>query len=183
MSVAPIPETPPVRVSRPWWKRHRRVIAFLGFVFAIGLTIQVFRGLPDVASAAMKSSASFEIFSLDPKRLDKNDSDSSSSLHGFKILGRSTLDSESERMRLISALQFGAKWNLGLASLCFVPRHGIRVIDADGEPIDLVICFECNLARVYRAGGSESFVIGKSPEKTFDAMLTAGGVPLAPKSP
>ena len=62
---------------------------------------------------------------------------------------------------------------------CFNPRHGIRVTSG-GVTTDLLICFECKEAVVFRDGQRVAdWTTGRSPQADFDEALRQAGVPLA----
>ena len=66
---------------------------------------------------------------------------------------------------------------------CFQPRHGIRLVKGD-KTVDLAICFECYSTTIY--GGEDKkkpyFLVTRSPQPTFDAVLKEAKIKLAPKA-
>lgn len=132
--------------------------------------------IPSEAAAALDSSPTFELLSLEPKESQGN---GDGYFHGWKVLGKTTVE---DRARIVTALRKGVpKYDSGVRAACFWPRHGIRV-SHEGTTYDFVICFECLAAGVY-ADGNEAggFVVQSSPQPAFDAELSQGGVPLAKK--
>src|SRR4051812_29507691 len=127
------------------------------------------------ARAALEKAGEWELYSLDPKRQTDPPKDA---FHGWKVLGKTTVNDADARKKLLAALEKGAKDNDGIAAACFNPRHGIRVKAGD-KTIDLVICFECFSATVYT--GEErtgSFLTTASPQPALDKVLTDAKVPL-----
>ncbi len=156
------------------WRRRLVIVAFLG-LFAVA-AIYIFRGIPRGAATALRDPDTFELLSLDPER-GRKDAD----FHRFKVLGRTTVTDPAMRQRLYNSLQSGARWNVPIPSLCFDPRHGIRVT-SKGRTVDLVICFECSQVQVWQGDSLvTSFIVGQSPEPVFDQALRDAGLPLAPK--
>ena len=62
------------------------------------------------------------------------------------------------------------------AAACFIPRHGVRA-GRQGAELELVICFECNQARVYPEGWT---TISDRPRAIIGQLLQAAGIPLSP---
>jgi hypothetical protein len=73
---------------------------------------------------------------------------------------------------------------------CFEPRHGARAVDAaTGKRVDLLICFSCHNAHLYRgkAGDSEEndtqdsfYAFGPAANYHLNGLLRKHGLPLAP---
>jgi len=69
--------------------------------------------------------------------------------HGYAVLKQLTVPVTPELVSVIRDLDFaGQHWNGGIAK-CFNPRHAARVIE-QGVTYDLLICYECKLAYIYR---------------------------------
>ena len=80
--------------------------------------------------------------------------------HGFPVLGQTKVTVSDELKSVISTIDEAARHWTGSVAACFRPRHAIRVV-SDGIVHDLVICFECMSADLYRANkkvGSIDFV-------------------------
>ena len=134
--------------------------------------------IPGQTLAALRHADRYELLSLDPGRLTRPVPDH---FHGWRVLGRTTIDDDATRAQLNEALRAGARENRGAAAGCFNPRHGIHVV-RDGTSYDLVICFECLQVQVFEAGQpAEGFLVSESPQPAFDHVLRAAGVPLAEK--
>jgi hypothetical protein len=70
--------------------------------------------------------------------------------HGFPILGQTKVAVTQDLKTVITTLdEAGRHWTKAVAG-CFSPRHGIRVV-SDGVTFDLVICYECMSADIYRS--------------------------------
>ena len=134
--------------------------------------------VPAPAMTALQNAEKYELLSLDPNRSTTVPPDN---FHGWKVLGRVSVEDAATRKKLNDALRDGARGNDGMAAACFNPRHGIRATPAaGGQPTDLVICFECLSANVYQGGQKTgSFLTTESPQPTFDRVLRAANVPLA----
>lgn len=69
--------------------------------------------------------------------------------HDHRILGQTKVTVTPELKTVITTLdEAGRHWN-GAVAACFFPRHGIRVT-VDGETCDLLICYECMGAEIFR---------------------------------
>jgi hypothetical protein len=131
-------------------------------------------GMPSVAWEPLTNADEYELFSIQP---DLRPGD----LSHFKVLGKVAISDPQLRAKLNAALQRGVRQSDGLRAKCFNPRHGIRVT-RNGVATDFVICFECKQVEVWRGGQRlADFTVTNSPQATFDEVLTAAGVPLAPK--
>lgn len=131
--------------------------------------------LPDQAKAILDKAPEFEYYSLEPSEKP----DKENALHGWKILGKTTVKDAESRKKLLTALtksiaegKEGAK--------CFDPRHAIRARHG-GKTVDVLICFECSWVYVYLDGKKEpvEVVMAKGAQPLFDKVLRDAGVPLA----
>jgi hypothetical protein len=132
--------------------------------------------MPDDLRAVLESADQFELLSLSPDRLEEKPKDG---FHGWKVLGKTTVQDAETRKKLVAALQKGVEENTGIAAGCFNPRHGIRVT-RDGQATDFVICFECLQVEVYSGETARrGFLVTNSPQPAFDAVLKEAKLPLA----
>ncbi len=116
-----------------------------------------------------------ELYSLDPYPTDTHQPKKpGSEFHGYRILGRSTLSSD-ERARLIQATRDALDSGNGQAALCFNPHHGLT-ISAQGDSVDLVICFECQQMKLTHGGTEDTLLIGQEGEAEFDDALRRHGL-------
>lgn len=135
----------------------------------------------------LEQARSFELYSLEPlsdpdtHEMDYDLNGPGERLHGWRILGKTTVSDESARRELIGALKKGLAQG-GPGYKCFYPRHAIRRTN-DGKPVDLLICFECGNVAFYRDGKQVSGypTIAPSAQPAFDELLKKAGVPLAKK--
>jgi hypothetical protein len=134
----------------------------------------------------LEKADSFVLYSLEPlsdpdtHELDYDPNGPGERLHGWRILGKTTVSDESTRRELIDALKEGMEAE-GNQAHCFDPRHAIRRT-TNGKTIDLLICFECGNVAVFKAGKRVSGYAGiGSGQKTLDEVLRKAGVPLAKK--
>jgi hypothetical protein len=136
--------------------------------------------IPDAVQTALEKAPAFELLSLDPKHPD---ADHPSEFLRRKVIGKAVVTDAATRRKLLDALDEGARTPLGVPPACFDPRHAIRVQFED-KTFYLTICFECNQVCVFvddRKDGELEFNTADSPERTFDEVLSAAGVPLAEK--
>jgi hypothetical protein len=134
----------------------------------------------------LEKASSFELYSLEPRadpntyKVDFDPNGPGERLHGWRVLGKTTVTDESTRRKLIDALKDGM--SDVTVTKCFWPRHAIRRID-NGNPVDLLICFECGNVELYRDGKrvGKTEGVASSLQSTFDEVLRDAGVPLAMK--
>lgn len=113
--------------------------------------------------------------------------------HGHRILGRTVLTETEKRLVLASlddAIAPRDQPSLVSGAQCFEPRHGIRTVDKPtGKRVDLLICFSCHNAYLYRgrAGGSgesdteDGFhAFGPAANYHLNDLLRKHGLQLAP---
>ena len=99
--------------------------------------------------------------------------DSTSTFHEWLITRSRTISDPATQQSLLAALQAGIDDPDARPMRCFIPRHGIRHRQADGETMDYVICFQCGLYRASldgqeHAGGT----IGRADlQKMLDALM------------
>ena len=81
--------------------------------------------------------------------------------HNYPIISEVELKLKSHRERLFDNLLRAIERSNGRRALCFLPRHGLRLIKGE-EVLDLVICFQCDNADLY--GNEQSLIqlTGKS---------------------
>jgi hypothetical protein len=117
---------------------------------------------------------SLELLSLHPHE----QLEASNTFHGFAILGSVRLADECTKTRLIADLVEGLLEPVTAAS-CFIPRHGVRA-SRQGRTVELVICFECNQARVYVERHQDWTTIGRKPKDVIIETLSEAGIPVSP---
>jgi hypothetical protein len=130
-------------------------------------------------AALFEKAEDLELYSLDPAA-DVKEADAKKGFHGWKVLGKTTVKEAKTRKKVIEALYKGLAESDGTMAKCFIPRHGIRAT-AGGKTADVVICFECLQVQFHVGDGSSTEATTASHQKVLDEVLTAAGVPLAPK--
>ena len=129
----------------------------------------------EAAFTAMITAEQYELLSLDPHSPEMPPVDE---FHGWKVLGRTSIDDAATRKKLTDALRAVASEGDIVPAACFWPRHGIRLTTA-GIVTDFVICFQCSQVEVFEDGKkSVGFLTSDTPQSTFDEVLQAKGVPL-----
>ncbi|MEN3369285.1 MAG: hypothetical protein V7609_1428 [Verrucomicrobiota bacterium] len=120
----------------------------------------------------------FELLSLDPTLLtDKQRRRLRTKLfHGYRVLGRVKIQKGPQRDQLLQALQQSIANSSGVFVYCFDPRHAIRA-SVGTRTVDLVICFECQMIKVFPPGSSLANT-DATAQPAFDAALKGAGVAL-----
>jgi hypothetical protein len=136
--------------------------------------------IPEQVRTALEQATEFELFSLDP---DAPDPDHPNEEDRHKSLGSMLVTNAATRAKILAALDAGARSDKASRAFCFEPRHAIRLLHA-GKTYLIVICFECNWAKIYIDDKPEEkgFATTNSPEPAFDEVLRAAGIPLAKKT-
>jgi hypothetical protein len=135
--------------------------------------------LPDAVRDVLRNADHFELLSLNPEGGPTREE---GHFWGWRTLGSAAIESPSTRAEVLTALEQGIAENEGWVAACFDPRHGIRATRGDTS-VDLVVCFECAQVYIYWGGKwAGSVLVTGSPESVLDRVLSASGVPLAPKS-
>ena len=134
--------------------------------------------LPKDVRAVLDNADRFELLSLDPTRQKEKPKDD---FHGWKVLGKTEVKDAPTRKKVVAALYKGVADSDGTVAACFNPRHGIRATH-DGKTVELVICYECLSMQCFLGETRSGALTTRSPQKTFDQVLTAAKVPLPPKS-
>lgn len=135
--------------------------------------------LPGAASDPLARADQYELLSIDPDRPEQLSPDL---FHGYRVLGTTIISEPGARAQLTDALRGGVKSIFGTRNNCFTPRHGIRVTSG-GITTDILICFECQQARVFIGEQSVAdWMTDRSPQPTFDRVLLEAGVALPPSA-
>jgi len=101
--------------------------------------------LPWQALGALKSPQGAVLYSLEPLKWTPS---GEGTLHGFTILGHTTLDAKQARRAADEFWNANKQWD-GNGSDCFEPRHALRIIFG-GHTYDFLLCFHCHELDVYR---------------------------------
>jgi hypothetical protein len=137
--------------------------------------------LKEPAKSGLEQATELELVSLHPYMPE-----GVSSFDQREVLGVVRISDAKTRQLLLSALDKDVrKWEEEWGSECFDPRHAIR-FEHEGKKYSVVICFDCNNIVVYVDGKYQpqlNFFTAGSPVtlQVFNALLTAGKVPLAPE--
>lgn len=157
----------------------RQMLLSIPVALAIGFSAQVAgqeNKIPDQAREILEKATRFELLSIGDGPYTKNPPED---FHGWRVIGKTTINDPAARKRLVAALEKGVAENKGDSMKCFDPRHGVRVT-LDGATADFVICFRCFQALAYVGGGKEQrFLITDSPAPVFNRTLQDAKVPLA----
>lgn len=138
--------------------------------------------LPADVKRVLETGDRFVLLTLDPKEPDTfaegsplpTDEDT---FHGYHILGQTQI--KKERTELLLALYKGIAESDGTAAACFIPRHGISAT-AEGETVDLVICFQCLSLQIHSKNAhGKSVLLTSSPQPTFQRVAQKGGLKTA----
>lgn len=159
-------------------------LATLAIAFLVGCDRRSLAILPtstgslrrELVMNALRAGQQFEVLSIDPFHSRATDD----SFHGYPVLGRVALADDAERRRLIIAISqsaFDPDEMSRIGACLFMPRHGLRVIPADGVPTDFVLCFSCLESQMF-GPKSTSFVVDKSAETILSYVLRTANVPI-----
>jgi hypothetical protein len=135
----------------------------------------------------LERAESFDLYSLEPftnpdtYEMDQDPNGPGERLHGWRVLGKTTVADAATRGAVLTALK-EAMERKGMDAKCHYPRHAIRW-QHYGKTFDLLICFECGNYQIYRDGQRTpgSPPISGSAESAFDNALKQAGIPLAKK--
>ena len=87
--------------------------------------------------------------------------------HNFSILSAVELKKVEHKKTILEYLNKSIEDSDGSAAMCFMPRHGLRIIKGK-KVLDLVICFQCASASVYSTLSTSVRIKGK--RDTFDKV-------------
>lgn len=133
----------------PETKNHYRAADLLPFSKAAEWTILSLDPMPWVEEDIVAAPAPADGKPVEPKP-PKRKVPPEQEFHGFPILGQTKVTVTEDLRTVISTLdEAGRHWTKAVAA-CFSPRHGIRVTWG-GAMYDLVICYECMRADIYRS--------------------------------
>jgi len=130
--------------------------------------------IPAAAKTILEQADTFELLSLEPHFQGRH---VKGAFHGYKILGSTAIQDASTRKRLVQELEGGVAENQCWITMCFNPRHAIRVTRAK-KYADFVICFECSRVEIYGVAAGAVLTSG-SPQSAFDQALVNAKVQLA----
>ena len=98
--------------------------------------------------------------------------------HGYPILGSTEIISFNDKKELLEVFILGVKECDNYGGRCFIPHHGLRVID-ELTTNDFVICYECchvyaydfNEGVISLGNGIEEFETSDSPKSVFEKFI------------
>jgi hypothetical protein len=125
--------------------------------------------IPETARMILEHADQFELLWLDPRGFGGFEGSTTTTFHGYKILGRTNIIDGETRKRLVTSFEQGVAENDGSVMMCFNPRHGISVTSR-GRKEDFVICFECLQVEAYGAVKT-GFLTSGSPLQVFNQVL------------
>jgi hypothetical protein len=131
--------------------------------------------------AQIRSAKEIIVYSLEPAQPEMRDSNGECMglcYYGWPVLGQVTMSARSNQ-QVKQVVNWLKKAESEGHSLCFEPRHGIRVVTSNNT-LDFVICFECDTAEVYvDAIGTDISLEPANAQKDWDRLLKKAGVKLA----
>lgn len=131
------------------------------------------------------------LFSLSPRRVYSEESSATSEIsrpdpdlfYERPALGKITTPVTADIRSIVTDLDNAGRHWSGAVAACFSPRHGVRAV-VEGTVHDLLICYECASAEIYRDSVqvgtiylSSDHYDGKQNER-FNTILTAAGIPI-----
>ena len=88
------------------------------------------------------------VYSLNPRcpKYDRTEGPPSNrpKMYEWEVFGQVELTSAKERNTVAAAFLDSLRMARDERYLCFQPRHGIKIVTADGREASFVLCFECN---------------------------------------
>ena len=87
-----------------------------------------------------------ELLSLSHRR-HEDDGPPERLFHGYRVLGRASIDDVAQRRQIVSAFYQSAREGDG-EMLCFMPHHALHAVRGSAV-VDIVICFHCLLYEVF----------------------------------
>lgn len=174
----------PTRVTALHLRVGCRFLRAFGAATALALTLTSCAsglGFEPTERAVLERAEHGEIFALNPVPPEPEEVAKAPGelFQGYRVLGKAKLTSKEERDRLIEAVRDAIRSNDGTAAKCFTPRHGLRIV-AQGDAVDLVICFECYQMRVHQGPNEHMLLIGRDGESELDAALARHQLPKHP---
>ncbi len=173
---------PPVAIATPFATRAwqaQSMLRTLVIVVAGSLLAACGKnpGFEPTQNAVLERADTGELFSLDPSPPGEQPLTPAEDFRGYRILGKATL-SKDERDRLIEASRAAIDSSNGEAAKCFNPRHGLRIV-AQGDTVELVICFECQQMQIWQGASDSTVLIGTEGESEFEDAVSRHGLKTA----
>jgi len=129
--------------------------------------------IPADAKTILEKAERIDLLALD---LITPQDDPKKTFHGYKVLGRTTLDKAPAKKSIVEALEKDVAQYKGEGKPAFMPRHGIRATH-QGKTADFVICFYSgNVHATVDRGGEAKFVVAGAAATVFDNVLKDAGI-------
>ncbi len=123
--------------------------------------------------------SSMELVAVEPDWPTEQSRADTTTVHGYTVRGRATIDKRALRLELLAALGAGARENNGRVAACFNPRH-VLIAEHGGKTCELIICFECLTFQVWNGTERiETVDLSQTPQKTFDRIFQDAGLSIA----
>jgi hypothetical protein len=131
-------------------------------------------------SAEISAANEVVIYSLEPGNAAKREDKGACvglCYYGWAVLGQTRISLRSLPVRQIKS--WLDKPESDEQSLCFEPRHGVRIVTATSV-IDFVVCFECDAVEIYVDAKASGHALSPSNVQVdWDRLLSKAGVRLA----
>ncbi|MGB8352655.1 MAG: hypothetical protein WCD79_02080 [Chthoniobacteraceae bacterium] len=130
--------------------------------------------IPDEALKALRSPKTAIFYSLEPwERLKKGDK----TLHGYKILGKTTLAPKEEQGVAGAFEKAVGDWD-GRIAMCFDPRHALR-ISSETHIYEFLLCYNCHQLYIYKDDKELASIGAAGSPKFLNSLLAAAQVPVS----
>jgi hypothetical protein len=130
--------------------------------------------IPDEALKVLRSHNSATFYSLEPwERPNPEDK----TLHGYKILGKTTLDPKNEQVVEGAFEKAVSNWD-GMIANCFDPRHALS-LSSSGHIYDFLLCYNCHQLYIYKDDKVIASMGAAGSPKFLNSILAAAHVPVS----
>lgn len=98
-------------------------------------------------------------------------------LHDWEILGQVELASLKEKETVRAAFLDSLRLARDERYMCFSPRHGLKIVTADGRESTFVLCFQCNVVAAYGLPqGDTGAHLAELGQKRLNGLLDKYGI-------
>ena len=130
--------------------------------------------IPDEALKVLRSHNSATFYSLEPWERPKPED---KTLHGYKILGKTTLDPKNEQVVEGAFEKAVSNWD-GMIANCFDPRHALS-LSSSGHIYDFLLCYNCHQLYIYKDDKVIASMGAAGSPKFLNSILAAAHVPVS----
>jgi hypothetical protein len=116
-----------------------------------------------------------EVLSLSHRR-HPDDGPPERLLHGYRVLGRATIDEPAQRRQIVSAFYQSAREGDG-EMLCFMPHHALHAVRGSAV-VDIVICFHCLQYEVFDGQERPSAELSLLAQPLFQRVVREHHLPV-----